>query len=366
MNVKLHLLKIHHKLLPADIGQGYLPYIWLCYLGFLFFPFLFDNKPAEHLIICIAACILFLVLYFWSYWQKQIGGLIGIALMCILGSFTVQYSAGASVFFVFAGAFSFKAGSPVKAVAVLSTIVVYLFFFTVWQNLPVFFWFPAIFITVLIGAINIYQREIEKKNRLLKLSQDELKKVASSAERERIARDLHDVMGHNLSVITIKSQLAKRLLDSDIQKAKQELIELEDISRRCLREVREAISGIKKRDFATELANAKAALQSSDITFNVDDDVPTIPPEINHTLAYCLRELVTNVIRHSTATECVLKLTIKNKILEFVFSDNGLVTELNFGNGLNGIQERIEQHGATLKMNHKHGLITQIIVPLSD
>ena len=364
MSVKSTLLSLHKRLLPEDTGQGFLPYIWLVYLSFLYFPFFIGPQPIQSWVVTIASSVLFVGVYFWEYWQGVKGGLLGIAIMCAMGSFVVDYSAGASVFFVFAGAFAFKAGSPKYALITLFAIVAYIGLFSYWRQLNLLFAFPAMFFTILIGGINIYQREMERKNRLLKLSQEELSKVAATAERERIARDLHDLIGHTLSMITMKTQLANKLIDRDIEAAKRELSDLEQISRQTLSDVRDAVTGFKSRDWAGEVANAKAVLQSSDIHFELDEDM-TMPSGLaNEVLAMALRELVTNVIRHSTASRCFLALRNNRDVLAFEFRDNGDSQTVKMGNGLNGLKERVEQLHGTLTLDNKAGFAVLIRIPL--
>lgn len=364
MSLKSTLLRWHRRLLPEDIGQGYLPYIWLVYLSFLFFPFFIEAQPIENWVVTVSSAVFFVALYFWVYWQDSKLGLVGVLIMCALGSIVVDYSPGSSVFFVYAGAFAFKAGSPKKSLVTLVLIIAYIGLYSYIRALHPFFAFPAMFFTTLIGGINIYQREMEKKNKLLKLSQEELSRVAATAERERIARDLHDLIGHTLSMITMKAQLANKLADRDIGAAKRELADLEKISRETLSDVRDAVTGFKSRDFDAELANAKAVLQSSDIQFDVKAGECELPQALNSTLALALRELVTNVVRHSNATLVKLALRNNGDVVTFTFSDNGQVSQTTLGNGLIGLQERVEQARGQFELDTSAGFTIVIRMPL--
>lgn len=363
MSLRSSLLSLHGKLIPEESGQGYLPYVWLVYLLFLFFPLFFQTHSVENWLVSIVSCVLFVGLYFWIYWQGVVGGLVGVAIICLMGSVVVDYTPGASVFFVYAGAFAFKAGSPKKAMLILGLIILYIGLYSYFRGLDWFFAFPAIFFTSIIGGINIYQREMEKKNRLIRLSQEELKRVAATAERERIARDLHDLIGHTLSIITMKTQLANKLIDIDIDRAKQELKELELISRQTLTDVREAVTGFKARDLASELANAKEVLQSSDIRFIVDVAKPLPSGKANQILAFALRELITNVVRHSHATQCKLIIDNTKSETHFVFSDNGDCDTAELGNGLSGLKERVESAKGSFNLNTKIGFSIEIGLP---
>ncbi|MFC3093810.1 sensor histidine kinase [Alteromonas sediminis] len=358
-------LKIHHKLLPQDSGQGYLPYVLLVYMWFLFIPFFFYAPPLSTWLITLIGAGCFLVIYFWTHWQHDVRrNLLSIMLICVIGSVVALENTGASVFFVYASAFAFKVGPPKTAMLVIGVIVSYVGGYAYLNSLSWYFTYPTMFFSTVIGGINIYQTEINRKNRLLKLSQEELSKVAAMAERERIARDLHDLIGHTLSMITMKTQLANKLIDKDIERAKKELKELETISRETLSDVRDAVTGFKNRDFTSELANAKVVFQNADIALNTDMRAQVPKGEVNKTLTLALREMVTNVMRHSNASECTINLFEEGDDIVLSFSDNGKVESLTMGNGLKGVQERAESCGGSLRLTFEHGYQLILRVPV--
>ncbi len=135
--------------------------------------------------------------------------------------------------------------------------------------------------------------------------------LAANEERLRLARDLHDLLGHSLSLITLKSELAGRMLPAHPEKAAQQVADIEQVSRQALVDVREAVSGYRRPRLAGELAGAQVALTAAGITAALPPDLDPVPAdtdeEAESALAWALREAVTNVVRHSGARRCTVE-----------------------------------------------------------
>lgn len=365
MNIQAKFQALHRRLLPPDLRQGYLPYLWLVYLSFIFFPLIwFDGSTGEQWLVATLVCVIFLWLYFKTYWWEGKNALLGIAAICVLGSIASFFTDGASVLFVFAGAFAFKAGTPRNSVVVLLAVLSYVLSFSILTGRSPFFYFPGLLFTALIGVINIYQCEMDKKDRQLKLSQEELSRVAATAERERIARDLHDLVGHTFSMITMKAQLAAKLVDVDKHRAKQEMMELEQVSRRTLSEVREAVSRYKKRDLDSELAIAKVAIQSAERVYCCQRNTEKLTADIEEVLAFIIRESVTNTLRHSDGDEFQVLIQQHDHEVHLIVNDDGEVEEWHEGNGIAGIRERLSEVNGKLNIDTSTGFTLNIKVPL--
>ncbi len=187
-------------------------------------------------------------------------------------------------------------------------------------------------------------------NAALKRAQDERARVAVAEERLRFARDLHDLLGHSLSVITLKSEVAGRLLagDSERERARAEVAEIEDVARRALKEVREAVGGYRLATVGIELAGARSALAAACITWSEDVDVDVeLPRPIEAVLAWSIREGVTNVVRHSGAANCALTMAADGEAVSVAVVDDGAGSSgaaaggSTGGNGLRGLRERV-------------------------
>ena len=186
-----------------------------------------------------------------------------------------------------------------------------------------------------------------ERNKALLAARDELAEIAVEEERSRIARDLHDILGHSLTVITVKTELARRLLDVDVERARRELDDLEKLSRDALADVRATAMGVRGVSLVGEIAQARQALETAGIDAvlpNAADDVPNPWREV---FAWAIRECVTNVIRHSGAQRCVVevgahRLSIRD---DGVGLPSGAIAP---GHGLAGLRHRVELAGASM------------------
>ncbi|MET8974585.1 sensor histidine kinase [Streptomyces sp. NPDC004539] len=198
--------------------------------------------------------------------------------------------------------------------------------------------------------------------------------LAANEERLRLARDLHDLLGHSLSLITLKSELAGRMLPGQPEKAAQQVADIERVSRQALVDVREAVTGYRRPRLAAELAGTQVALTAAGVTARFPEDVPLdgVPEESESALAWALREAVTNVVRHSGASRCVVELvrrqTLDGPVLELCVEDNGSGGAGEApGNGLTGLAERLEKAGGTLEATGtKHGFRLVARVPVGS
>ncbi|MFF1283228.1 sensor histidine kinase [Streptomyces sp. NPDC058299] len=180
--------------------------------------------------------------------------------------------------------------------------------------------------------------------------------LAANEERLRLARDLHDLLGHSLSLITLKSELAGRMLPGRPDQAAQQVADIEQVSRQALVDVREAVTGYRRPRLAAELAGVQVALTAAGVTADLpaEPDLTAVPEEAESALAWALREAVTNVVRHSGADRCAVRLlrreTLDGAVLELSVEDNGTGgSGAGPGNGLAGLTERLEKAGGSLE-----------------
>ncbi|MFJ6072501.1 sensor histidine kinase [Streptomyces sp. NPDC093065] len=202
-------------------------------------------------------------------------------------------------------------------------------------------------------------RELVRTTIALREARATVAQLAANEERLRLARDLHDLLGHSLSLITLKSELAGRMLPAHPDKAAQQVADIEQVSRQALVDVREAVTGYRRARLAAELAGAKVALTAAGVDAELpgEPDPAGLAEETEAALAWALREAVTNVVRHSGARRCVVELlerqTLDGAVLELSVEDNGSggpAAPANApGNGLTGLTERLEKVGGTLE-----------------
>ena len=196
---------------------------------------------------------------------------------------------------------------------------------------------------------------------------------AITKERLRMARDLHDLLGHSLSLITLKSELAGRLVETDPAQAKQEITEVERVARQALREVRQAVNGYRQPSLDSELEGARQILEAAGIDYQIEMVDEMLPSNLDTVLAWAVREGVTNVIRHSHAGYCNIRISIQGEnILSEVLNDG--YTEASHathgpGSGLSGLAERLAAQGGSLeagptKVGNNPGYRLRVEMPL--
>ncbi len=192
--------------------------------------------------------------------------------------------------------------------------------------------------------------------RELYIARRELARLAVVEERLRVARDLHDLLGHTLSMIALKSELARRLVEHDPAQAAREMHEVEKVARQILREVREAVAGYRQPTLQSELEGAQQLLEAAGIDCQLEHPIGRLPPAIDAVLAWGVREGVTNVVRHSRARHCRIRVMqaagwvcveVTNDDRRPSRQDRPLLTTP--GSGLAGLAERVVALGGHIE-----------------
>ncbi|WP_202613637.1 sensor histidine kinase [Ornithinimicrobium cerasi] len=207
---------------------------------------------------------------------------------------------------------------------------------TWWPNLLLW----AICLAVL--SLSVVSRYVDEKQDAQRTTEA---RVALTEQREQVARDVHDVLGHSLTVVAMKTELAKRLVDTDPERAKHELAEVQDLSRQALAEIRATVGGLRVARLTEEVEAARMACAGAGIDVTFPEDLSVVDPRHRITMAWVLREAVTNVVRHSRARRCVVELG--SDCITVTDDGRGLQGRRE-GNGLGGLRERVQQAGGRL------------------
>ncbi|WP_157756549.1 sensor histidine kinase [Plantactinospora sp. KBS50] len=222
---------------------------------------------------------------------------------------------------------------------------------------------------VLMASFAIYgvSRMVDRNSELL-AAHTEIRRLAVAQERARAARDLHDILGHSLTVITVKAELAGRLIEIDPARAAGEVGDLERLAREALADVRRTVGAYRGVSLAEELASARSALAAAGIAAELPGTVPDLPPERNELFGWAVREGVTNVVRHSGARRCALRVT--PELVEVRDDGRGPVAADGVGgvggHGLRGLRERVDQFGGQLSVGRagpRGGFVLRVNVP---
>jgi len=354
--------------------------VWLIYLAILAFQPLFD-ADATWVDWTVTGLILlaFLPVYGWTdrhagsrpyFWDGKPGGLLGLAAMLAMGVLLAPLNAGTSVFFIYAAAISGylpeRRAAVWSIVACCALVPVAALLSTVPFPYVLYPYLPAMIFAPVVGIANRLACERELHSARLRMAQDEIARLATIAERERIARDLHDLLGHTLSTITLKSELASRLATRDPERAAREMADVERISREALSQVRQAVRGYRSSGLEGELANAKLALEAAGVEYDYYFERLDLPPAAEGVLALALREGVTNVVRHAGASRCQVRLEARGSSALLTVTDDGRLPEgASFGSGLSGMRSRVEALGGSVSLRSTgRSTVLEVRVPL--
>ncbi|WP_109486622.1 sensor histidine kinase [Occallatibacter savannae] len=222
--------------------------------------------------------------------------------------------------------------------------------------------FPAFF-GLLVGAGNLLAAQRMRSNQKLLLAHEEIEHLAKVAERERIARDLHDVLGHTLSVVVLKSELAGKILHQNPERAQKEIAEVEQIARTALAEVREAIRGYRAEGLAAELDRARATLDAAGVSLDCSSTPPKLLPAQETVLSLILREAITNIVRHAHASRCEVSFEQNAERTILQIEDDGSGGIRSEGSGLRGMRERVESLNGRLQILSENGTSIMIEIP---
>ena len=355
------------RLIPQDKTLGWTPYAWLIYiLPFTLTPLYRPrfNDPAGWALF-IGATLALTALYFRSYWVRGRELILVAAAMTAMGMAFWPISHGAGAMFIYAaGAIGYL--EPTRRAVIGVTLVTLICAAESWllQRDWLSSTWPVAF-SILIGAINIHFSQVNRANTRLRLAQDEIEHLAKVAERERIARDLHDLLGHTLSLIVLKSELAVKLSDRDPERAREEIRDVERISREALAEVRAAVAGYRSGGLESEAQHARAALASAGVAFECDLPRKQLPASHEAVLSLALREAVTNIVRHAGAHKCRMRLSVSDERCVLTISDDGRGGNEPFGSGLSGMRERVEVLGGTMTRDGRNGTTVTVVLPLT-
>ncbi|MBV9183426.1 MAG: sensor histidine kinase, partial [Acidobacteria bacterium] len=288
-----------------------------------------------------------------------------IAAMVAMGLGLGHINQGSAVFIIFAASFiAWVVENSRWALACIAILVVLIGLDAFVFHAPIGFWTVALVVSLGVGLSNIYWAERKHADQKLVMAHEEIEHLAKVAERERIARDLHDVLGHALSTIIVKSTLANRLLDKSPQKARQEIADIEKVSRGAMAEIRSTLRGYSSYKLGEEIERAKATLNSAGICVESRSAELGLSAAQESVVSLIMREAVTNVVRHAQARNCVLRVGTQNGNCVIEIEDDGRGGFQAEGNGVRGMRERIEALGGTLARDTRQGTRLKFEFPL--
>lgn len=352
--------------------MGFFPYMWLVYL--LFPIYNLTQVSGWKLVMGIGMLIVFIITYRQLYFVQKTFVLWAFIQMILTFLFAIFYNP----FMIFFGFFTASAmgfAPSKKAFRVLLCLLVVMLGAFVFVNMnqltqanlvnivPMF----ILMLLTPFGMRNFNQKKMLKNQ--LNEANEQIKDLVKREERQRIARDLHDTLGHTLSLITLKSQLVEKLIVKNPERASVEAKEITQTSRTALKQLRELISDMRMITVEEELEQIKAILQAANIELEIEQEASasSLSPIEQNILGMCLREAVTNVVKHSKATQCTVSVLESQGELILKVEDNGIGLEdqSNDGNGIRGMKERIALIDGFVELNTIHpGTLLKVKVPV--
>lgn len=350
------------RLLPKD--AEWISYVWLVYLAaYAVVPFAHPTPPWLR-IVTVLSTIAGVTLYFWGFWLRDRRILIVVGGFVLLGMVLMPLNPAASTFFIYGASFLGAVLKPREAYWYLGGILAIVAIEALLFEVSPYGWVTAMVFSALIGMVLIQDTQKRRLMDSLLMVQDEAQRMAQLAERERIARDLHDLLGHTLSVIVLKSELASRLASLDPDRAVREIRDVEQISREALAEVRSAVQGYRAGGLDKELIEARRALDSAGVRLETSLGSSSLPPAVENVVAMSLREAVTNIVRHARASACKLSVRQRDGWCELEIADDGRGGHIEEGNGLRGMRTRVESAGGVFHADASDGMVIRIRVPV--
>ncbi|MNH72491.1 Sensor histidine kinase DesK [compost metagenome] len=353
---------------------NYFPLMWLVYL--IYPAVSLADEPPRDMLIGYAVLALFIASYLRSFWYERGRLVFATVNMILTGYFCILFSDPGFVtmnFFatamlsMLASSRQFWTGMGI----LIGTSAIALWISgshtraEEWVNiLP-----PLIVLFVFPFFLRMFQNTRNLKSEL-NIAQEEIARLSKNEERQRIARDLHDTLGHTLSLITLKSELAEKLVLKKPEQAIQEVKDIQATSRAALKQVRELVSGMNALSIQEELNNTRAILEAAGIGLSLSGEPRKLgaPPLVQNILGLCLREAINNVVKHSRADTCSIFLGEDTHELTLSVTDNGPGAEIDrpagvsSGRGLLGMKERLELIQGTLTYSSVPGKGTTLSV----
>ena len=345
--------------------------IWLVYLAIPLAGVFGHGHSAAYAVGAVALNVAFAVLYVWLIvmwiptWEgppRRTEAAFGLLFAIALVTSIAYGPAGITMWIFVSSAAAWLIRNQRQALRVLALTTACYLVFGATTHLDTRDYLLNLLPIVLVGIVVTGFRRRMVLTHELTAAREEIERMAAAQERLRLARDMHDLTGQSLSTITLKSELAARLLarlpeGPERDRAVDEIEQVAAVSRQTLGDIRQAISGYRRPTLAVEMITARNALESAGITTHDDPGLTlasgTFDPDAEAALAWCLREAVTNVIRHSEAGNCDIALTRRSATVSLKVRDDGRgyrAAQAGVGTGLRGMSERLSAVGGELEL----------------
>jgi len=355
-----------YRVLPRGIWRLFSA-VWLFFFLFPIYGLLRVHPAAGRLVVVVTGMAMIVGIYLWLMLHRPFPATmptvparwLQMALLALLTAWVIFLALTESKdwywFFTYAGLATGVAFPARRAIGMIVGLMV----ITAAVGVPTVGWLQMgriVFLVAAGGCSMIGVGHLIRTIRALRAARAEIARLAVAEERLRFARDLHDLLGHSLSTIAIKTALAHRLLPGAPERAIRELEDVQTVTQEALREVRDAVTGYRQPTLVTELANAREILAAAGIACQCDDAAGTLPPAVESVLAWTVREGVTNIVRHSRARNVTIRIQHEHHTVRADIRDDGAGESMDTpaapgtgGSGLRGLTERTAAVGGQIE-----------------
>ncbi len=366
------------RLMMLQRSSGLSPYIWSI-LSFLPFYFIFQSSSTTEIVVGIALTVLFFISFRFAFLSNNWPVYLWICLLVgISVTMTILYQ-----FIYFSFYIAYYNGNIRNRAAFITAYVIHLVgtVASINYNLvlvqdPLFIQqIPIIiivFISVILLPFTLFNRKKQEKLEAeLQMANNRISEFVKQEERQRIARDLHDTLGQKLSLIGLKSDLARKLIEKDPEKAKKELIDVQQTARTALNEVRNMVSSMRGIRINDEIVLVQQMLKAAQIEYtgNQEFNLQKVSLFMENVLSMCMKEAVTNIVKHSQAFSCHISIEQTSESIQLIVKDDGIGMnrqDIGKGSGLPGMRERLEFVNGTLEVKLENGNGTTLIMTVPN
>ncbi len=340
------------------------PWPWLVYIVTYGIPWLWRPPSTFEFFVSAGALAIFLTIYFRSFHLKGKSLAVSLVLLTAIGAGLMPVGGGWSILAVYPAIHAGRLRPRRAAIWAIPACIIVFLITGLLSGQPLVWWLPSLMIPALIGGAVLSQEAFYDRTRALLATQEEVRRLASLAERERLARDVHDVIGRTLTLVALKADLVERLAASNSEAASKEARSIGDQARAGFTEMRIALDGHSRGNLASEFVASIATLEAAGIQTEMHRDFATISPGAEAILSMTLREAVTNVVRHACARRCILELRCHGEQAILTITDDGPGTEIVEGHGLTGMRHRLMAAGGALKIQSDGGTTLIASLPI--
>jgi two-component system sensor histidine kinase DesK len=349
-------------------GAAKWSYFSLVFSAFYFFNLIasYDRYNINELLISGGIYIVFILLYIQAIRTTANDAIKPIVAIILLSSCAAYINPGANALFGYAAFFTGYYFLPNRAFLLLTfNILGQLISAFAFDIVSIYYLGPSLACTLSLFVYGVFSQKEYLHIRAQEKKNQQIEQLSTIAERERIARDMHDLLGHSLSSLALKSELAEKLADKQqFDAAKKEISEVAELARQTLTEVRYAVTGLKQKGLVGVLDKLTKQLKHMNFDTQTNIQVGKLPAKVESTLIMLSKEWITNILRHSKGDQVSIIINSTSKSVNMTITDNGNITKFTAGNGIEGMRSRVAEFSGYIDITHTDGVKLKVIIPI--